>query len=320
MAEEETDRTGKVLFLGLAQSGKTTIINTLIDGFNPMNIGKYQATINYERRHISHLEKKITIFDLGGQINFLDRYTGELAKFVFSKTSAVVFVVDSANVSELTRVKYYLDLAAEKIQRFSPETPLYLLLHKIDLLNPTMIRDVCDNLRTFLQSDLETQLKFFETSIMQKRAESVFTAFNSILGRIASDGELVSLETEESINSLSLIQNFMKQNSDIIEMAQLLAENGEPLIKGTRDFTHVTIFDTRKVLDNALQYIVKAPAEVTGSTVFETEDHIHFVRFLKTGKILLLSFSREKMEEKSENIPTLYDKVILLAKRVEEYS
>ncbi|MFW9996816.1 MAG: ADP-ribosylation factor-like protein, partial [Candidatus Odinarchaeota archaeon] len=266
-------------------------------------------------RHLTHLKKEITIFDLGGQINFLERYLGELAKFTFSKVSALVFVVDTANVSELTRVKYYLDMAVERIAQHSPKSPVYILLHKTDLLNQNLVGEICDNMKAFLESDIAHPLTFFQTTVLLKRAESVFTSFSAILGRIASNGELVSLEAEVPVTPVMLLEKFIKNNSPAVKMAQILSANGTPLI-GTRDFSHVSKFDARRVLDNALQYMTNH-MDVTLSTFFESEDKIHFFKFLQDGKILLLSIAKESI---SDSIPGMHAKILLLAKKLDEYS
>lgn len=318
MEGNERDRTGKVLFVGLAESGKTTIIRTLIEGSVPENIGQYSATLNYERKHLTHLEKKITIFDLGGQINFLDRYTGELAQFIFSKASALVFIVDSANVSELTRVKYYLDLAVNRIARYSPETPVYVLLHKIDLLNPHMEEELAKNLRIFLKSDLTHPLTFYETSIVKNKGESVFKAFNTILGKISGKGDQVSvLEEKESLTPEGILRKFAREYPEVVVKSQLLAESGTPLIKGTRDFTHISKFDIRRVLDNALQYVANN-IEVTNSMLIESDYNVHYVQFLNSGRILFVTLSKEGISKRNENIPSIYDKITAIAKQIEE--
>ncbi|MHA2298040.1 MAG: ADP-ribosylation factor-like protein [Candidatus Hodarchaeales archaeon] len=317
--EEEKERPGKVIFLGLAESGKTTIIKTLMDGYDPRNaLGKYNATINFERKHFTHLEKKITIFDLGGQLNFLDRFTGEMAKFIFSNVNAMVFVIDSANVSELTRVKYYLDITVERITRYSPKTPIYILIHKTDLLNQNMVDDITNNLRIFMKSDQMYPLQFYNTTVIKNRGETVFNAFKAVLSNIAGDSDIVTLESEGPVTPVTIMQSFIKENQDIVKTAQLLAENGTPILS-SRDYRHVTKFDVRRALDNALQYLSNS-MEVTNTSLFVSEDKIHITEFTKDGKILLISFSKEGIKDKGENIPSIYDKVMLLVKKIDKYS
>ena len=64
----------KIVFLGLAESGKSTIIDSVIEGKIPQLGGKYDATINYQRKIKMLCGIEINIFDLGGQTRFLDRW------------------------------------------------------------------------------------------------------------------------------------------------------------------------------------------------------------------------------------------------------
>ena len=43
----------------------------------------------------------------------------------------MVFVVDVVQVAKLGMAKYYLDLAIQRIKQYSPETSVYIFLHKI---------------------------------------------------------------------------------------------------------------------------------------------------------------------------------------------
>ena len=92
-SEAEAD---KIILLGLAESGKTTILKVVSEGYIPDKKAPYSATIDYERKNISLFGKTLTIFDLGGQKGFLDRFIGELAGFIFSKVKIMIFVVDSS--------------------------------------------------------------------------------------------------------------------------------------------------------------------------------------------------------------------------------
>ncbi|MFX1514514.1 MAG: ADP-ribosylation factor-like protein, partial [Promethearchaeota archaeon] len=117
----------KILLLGLAESGKTTILKVVTEGYKPEKKAGYTATHNYERKYTSLFGTSVTFFDLGGQVAFLDRFTGELASFIFSEVSAFIFVIDTIQVGDLSRAKYYFELALTKLKDFSPSALCYVL-------------------------------------------------------------------------------------------------------------------------------------------------------------------------------------------------
>ena len=64
----------KIVIMGMAESGKSTIIDAVTKRIIPSRDARYKATINYQRKKLDILDKDLTIFDLGGQVLFLDRF------------------------------------------------------------------------------------------------------------------------------------------------------------------------------------------------------------------------------------------------------
>ena len=67
-----------------------------------------------------------------------------------------------------------------------------------------------------------------------------------------------------------------------------------------------------------MQYVINNTREWTTSTLFESEGKVHFVRFMKDDSLLFFSFSKEVMAAKGENIPAIYDKIMVLVKTLED--
>ena len=68
----------KIIIMGMAESGKSTIIDAVTKRIIPSRNARYKATINYQRKKMEILETNLTLFDLGGQVLFLDRFTDNL--------------------------------------------------------------------------------------------------------------------------------------------------------------------------------------------------------------------------------------------------
>ncbi|MFW9990709.1 MAG: ADP-ribosylation factor-like protein [Candidatus Odinarchaeota archaeon] len=298
MSHPDTPVTDKVLLMGLAESGKTTIIKVVTEGYAPDKKAPYTATLNYERKNATILGNPLTIFDLGGQVAFLDRFTGELAEFIFSEVQALIFVVDTVNVAELSRAKYYFDMALKQLDRFSPAAAVHVLLHKKDLINPEKIQEIEENMKSYLRTDRKREVAIYMTSVFD---ESIFTAFGQILGTTVTD----EVAREK-------IESFIQENSETVEAIQLFAENGAPLT-GTSDFYRVPLDQFTQTVNKTLQMVTSAK-ESTIATLLESKRNVFMVRFLANGMILLASFSKKKLTENNENIPAAFQKVTALAK------
>ncbi len=293
----------KIILIGLAESGKTTIIKVVTEGYVPDKKAKYTATLNYERKSATLLGKKLTIFDLGGQVAFLDRFTGELAEFIFSNVKTLVFVIDTVNVSELTRAKYYMDLAMKQLSHFSPTASTFVLLHKMDLISPDKKEEITMSMKNYLKGDIKHSLSFFETSVF---SESIFNAFKSIIGGPEAVPEELS----------GILGKFAKENIDTIQTIQFFKETGSPIFAPDQ-FAHVSVSQAKKYVETAMHYISNNNNSISTLTVFEAEEVIHFVRFFFNGTSLFLSVSRKAMTEKNESILSMYEKVLGLARQLD---
>ncbi len=221
-------KTSKVLILGLAQSGKSTIIKVVIEGKIPSKDDKYNATIDYERKQKVIAGTELTIFDLGGQTTFLDRFTGELSEFIFGGVKSLVFVIDSIDIKGISRAKYYLDLSLKKLNQYSPESTVFIFQHKADLIPKKMRDEVRRTIREYVESGVTKKIKYFETSVF---SDSIFKAMGDVYAD--ASGARKTLRP--------LLETFIKHN--MADMAQIFTKEGAPLTKveNISKFDHISL-------------------------------------------------------------------------------
>jgi GTPase SAR1 family protein len=288
----------KIIVLGLAESGKSTIINAVTVGTIPERGARYSATMNYERKSTTVLGKQLTIFDLGGQTSFLDRFTGELAEFVFSGVKAFIFVVDSSKFEEISRAKYYLDLCLQNLDQFSPNAIKYMFLHKVDLVKKSMLEEVAQNMKEFLISDYPGKIKHYTTSIF---SENLFTLMGDIYAKIS--------KSETALEPL--IDNFFRNNANIISVGQIFTKQGSPVpnIKSlpfSDDFDIDQLLKTAETLGYHFTRTTNDPAE---SFMVETRDKLFILKLTTNGLRIIVGFLKEKMIENKESNSSLFTKV-----------
>ncbi|MHA2346336.1 MAG: ADP-ribosylation factor-like protein, partial [Candidatus Hodarchaeales archaeon] len=171
----------KIVILGLAESGKSTIIKSVIEGVKTDLGERYSATINYQRKMIHLCGLEISIFDLGGQTRFLDKFTGELSQFVFSSVDSFIFIIEPLQSAYFSRAKYYLELSLEKLKLFSPQAKIFLFLHKTDLIPAQNLNIISQNLKKYLTSEITYQIRYYNTSVF---SESAFEAVGSVISEV----------------------------------------------------------------------------------------------------------------------------------------
>ena len=204
--------------MGLAQSGKTTIVKVVAEGYIPQKKAEYSATLDYKRNTYNLFGSKVSMFDLGGQKSFLDRFIGELAEFVFTNVSALIFVVDVSNMDTISLAKYYYDMGKKTLLKFSPKAKTKVLLHKIDLIDQSKKDDFLGSVKEFLEFDIKDEI--FETNVFD---QSVFFAMEKIIKSIN--------QNEDTLEAV--INKFKEDYEDFIEFISLKDEQNKEMLENS---------------------------------------------------------------------------------------
>ncbi|MEX2683963.1 MAG: ADP-ribosylation factor-like protein [Candidatus Sigynarchaeota archaeon] len=129
MVESPPDTSKKIIFTGLDNSGKTSIVATLeAERLIKANI---KPTTFVERKEFRFLDYVITIHDLGGQKKYLIKYLKQADKY-FDKTDVCIYVVDIQDIARFTETLDFMkDLVAQFIElRITPK--IYVFFHKAE--------------------------------------------------------------------------------------------------------------------------------------------------------------------------------------------
>jgi len=187
----------KILIAGLSEAGKTAVKRIFFLKQQTEDVNKLSATINYERLSLTVNDSPVTIVDLGGQKIFLKRFLTGFSPFVFSNVKIFIFLIDVANKTSRNNAIQYFTSCIEKLKTFSPETNVFVFLHKNDLIrNRPNYESIHEQLKEQFQLEYpDYLLRFFRTTIF--RPESVIDSFGRIF-------ELTIPVTEISISIVGL--------------------------------------------------------------------------------------------------------------------
>ncbi len=297
-------KTSKVLILGLAQSGKSTIIKAVTEGKIPSKNDIYEATIDYERKQKVIAGTELTIFDLGGQTTFLDRFTGELSEFIFGGVKSLVFVIDSIDIKEIQRAKYYLDLSLKKLNQFSPESSIFLFQHKADLVPKKMRDEVRRTIREYLEVGVNKKIKYFETSVF---SDSIFKAMGAVYAD--ASGARKTLRP--------LLETFIKHN--MADMAQIFTKEGAPLTKveNISKFDHISLGEIKEFFNAVISRLSDSESQVTTATLLESNQRVFIIRITENDLALFFGFNKSKLRERNEPVASLYNKVLAFSSQLQ---
>ncbi len=195
----------KIIMMGLAEAGKTTIYKVALGGKNPEDLKQYDATLEYTREIRQVASETMAVFDVGGQESFLEKFTGEMAQVIFSNLDVLLYVIDISHLEILPRSKFYFDRAISQLRKYSPSAKVAVFLHKSDTISKENRENVMQLVQEFMLSDIGSDINVgvYITSIYD---DSLFMA----LGELFSDFILKKDLVEESLRQFLVMRDALR--------------------------------------------------------------------------------------------------------------
>ncbi len=154
---EDSDEIYKIIFCGLDNAGKTSIILSLENKKSQISYLKPTPGINRSNHRV--LGFPIINFDFGGQEAFRNQYLKDPS--YLENTDLMFYVVDMMDRNRFTEAIEYFDKIINTFKAINAENgipPIILLLHKVDPDNKM-------NSESYIHSNIEIFKKLFNRNI-----------------------------------------------------------------------------------------------------------------------------------------------------------
>ncbi len=206
----------KILFTGLDNSGKTSIILALQNKYS--RIATLQPTRQTERSSFSYLGNRITRWDLGGQQRYRIAYLKNPGKY-FDKTAICVYVIDVQDKERVDEAVEYFQKVVAMFKQLAIAPPIYIFLHKAD---PEWMRAAEDYQAGYVEtledkfrkSAPDHQMLFQITSIFDPW--TIISSFSEVLLHLYPKSELVDRSIEEFAKKLKAEGMVVLDNNALI--------------------------------------------------------------------------------------------------------
>ncbi len=183
----------KIVFAGLDNSGKTSILYVLEDKFSMLNP---TPTAGVEREQFNVLGFPIVCWDLGGQKKFQETYLA--SDRTFSDTDLLFFILDIQDRSRFGDASDYFEQILGKFRKVDQKPPIILLFHKIDpdlKTDERVISNIQVATQVFRRKAAGFNVETFQTTIYEKW--SLTLAFSNGIKKLSSKSQILDQQLKE---------------------------------------------------------------------------------------------------------------------------
>ncbi len=216
-ADAAAESGDKILFTGLDNSGKSSIILALQSKYSRIAI--LQPTRQIERTVFTYLGKQITRWDLGGQQRYRIAYLQNPSKY-FQKTSICIFILDVQDMERVDDAIGYFKSVTDGFKELRITPPIYVFLHKADPEWMMIVDDLQENYLAPIKRKFQDlvggtyKLVFKNTTIFEPW--TIISAFSEILLQLYPKSEVVDRSIQEFAHKLNADGMVVMDNNALI--------------------------------------------------------------------------------------------------------
>lgn len=124
----------KVLLMGKAHSGKTSMRSIIFANFLARDTTRLSPTLDVEHHHVRFLgDLVLNLWDCGGQDAFYESYFERDRETIFRSVELLIYVFDIESETPVKDFDHFCGVL-EAIEENSPDARIFVLVHKMDLV------------------------------------------------------------------------------------------------------------------------------------------------------------------------------------------
>jgi len=209
----------KVIFVGPSGAGKTTLRKIFFEGENASKLLEYALEPTYGEEslilRLPGLNEEVGVFDLAGQEN--QRWLESDDKSIFIDAKIILIIIDIT--AEFDLILDFMKKVIDIRNEITPDSFVYVLMHKIDLVGHKKIRDIRTGVRSSFPK--EKAMKILFTSLKKQYITQTFSYFIEILKKCLQDetqnDNLMFNVIDESVKLINIIDDEITITKKVLE-------------------------------------------------------------------------------------------------------
>ncbi|HME51887.1 MAG TPA: ADP-ribosylation factor-like protein [Candidatus Lokiarchaeia archaeon] len=297
-----TKRNVKIVFAGLDNSGKTSMILGLEKKYSKMiNV---QPTKGVNRTQSTILGMTISVWDLGGQQQYRHQYVKDAELYLFD-CDLIFYLIDVRDQKRFKESIDYYTQILHVLSKFEQNPPVIVCLHKSEVSSDAdaanTLKENIEEIRQSVEAISEEFIvKFFETSIFEPY--SLITAFSYGLAALSPNRDIFRHQLEK-LAKLTGAQSIILINEKGLIMSDYSADDatGKIFELSAPHFTS---------LYNNFEQFVSGENKKAVYMLGDTYISFHVMEF-ELFNIYVLSFlnDQESIDKIEENLPEFKDNI-----------
>ncbi|AGO11037.1 AaceriAFR446Wp [[Ashbya] aceris (nom. inval.)] len=172
----------KLLLMGRSGAGKSSMRSIIFSNYSAFDTRRLGATIDVEHSHLRFLgNMTLNLWDCGGQDVFMENYFTQQKDHIFQMVQVLIHVFDVESQEVIRDIEIFTR-ALKHLKRYSPDAKIFVLLHKMDLVQLDKRHELFEIMMSKLQETSAVygfpDLVGFPTSIWD---ESLYKAWSKIV-------------------------------------------------------------------------------------------------------------------------------------------
>lgn len=215
----------KILILGRAGTGKSTLKKIVFEGANPKDLlyNPLEPTRGISPSIHSWLDLNLGVFDSSGQELASLLIDEDELSMAFDNTNIVIYVVDysrwASSSEEITdEIKEIQDIAKRK----TSEAKLIVFFHKIDLINQELRETQTNQIEMKIHKSVNIPIYF--TSIYPNLIYNTYFAFYEILSSFSEENFALKMILDNALEEKKQIMCFLTNRNNTI-IAQSMSKD-----------------------------------------------------------------------------------------------
>jgi GTPase SAR1 family protein len=183
----------KLLLIGLDNGGKSSILAVLQDKFSI--IKSLLPTKGVKRERLDFFGYPIVSWDLGGQVQYREKYYFNKPEIFFTEVDLILYVIDIQDPERFEESAQYFDEVLASLEELNESAPILIVLHKSDQdFRKTLewqqnVREVKDLFNPLIDKHGGFNVDYYDTTVFQK--ETIMQMFSIALKKVSETSEII---------------------------------------------------------------------------------------------------------------------------------